>query len=378
MRPESGAKIAPFPSSADHKSDVAPAFIADPLNAFASENDPIDERQPALPTPPSAPSSWRRVGVLLLILACVAQAALLGYWYWAARAGAATGALAITSDPTGLPVVIDGTARGTTPLTVTLAAGSHTLDVGAPGRARTQPVTITGGGDASVHVTLPDAPPPMAAPPTTGALEVSTDTAGARIWVNGELRGTTPTTVADLPPGPHTIRVASTAGGVTRTVTIEAGKTASLAVSLAGGGQFASGYLAVTSAIPLQILENGTLLGSTDTPRLLMAAGRHDLEFANVALGFSASHSVQITPGQTAAVALEIPRGTLHVNALPWAEVFIDGRAAGETPLGNLSLPLGSHEIVFRHPELGERRRTVVIGLKAPARIGVDFRREPQ
>jgi serine/threonine-protein kinase len=63
----------------------------------------------------------------------------------------------------------------------------------------------------------------------------------------------------------------------------------------------------------------------------------------------------------------------LSVNALPWAEVEIDGQPVGTTPLANLSLPIGSHEIVWKHPERGERRRTVAITASSPARIGVDF-----
>jgi hypothetical protein len=36
---------------------------------------------------------------------------------------------------------------------------------------------------------------------------------------------------------------------------------------------------------------------------------------------------------------------------------------------------LGSHEIVFRHPELGERRQTVIVTLGSPARVSVDMRK---
>jgi hypothetical protein len=33
----------------------------------------------------------------------------------------------------------------------------------------------------------------------------------------------------------------------------------------------------------------------------------------------------------------------VNVNAIPWARIAVDGRTAGETPLGNVSLPLGRH-----------------------------------
>jgi hypothetical protein len=54
--------------------------------------------------------------------------------------------------------------------------------------------------------------------------------------------------------------------------------------------------------------------------------------------------------------------------------VSIDGRPVGTTPLGNLSLPIGSHEVVWRHPEFGERRRTITVAARSPLRIGMEFK----
>ena len=51
----------------------------------------------------------------------------------------------------------------------------------------------------------------------------------------------------------------------------------------------------------------------------------------------------------------------MAVNALPWAEVSIDGERVGETPIGSVQVPIGTHEVVFRHPDLGERRTTATV-----------------
>jgi hypothetical protein len=48
----------------------------------------------------------------------------------------------------------------------------------------------------------------------------------------------------------------------------------------------------------------------------------------------------------------------------------------GETPIGNLSMSVGPHEIVFRHPELGEQRHAVTVTAGAPARLSVDLRKK--
>ena len=54
-------------------------------------------------------------------------------------------------------------------------------------------------------------------------------------------------------------------------------------------------------------------------------------------------------------------------------EVWIDGEKVGETPMGNLPVTIGTHEILFRHPDLGERRRVTTVTLTAPARVSVDM-----
>jgi hypothetical protein len=47
----------------------------------------------------------------------------------------------------------------------------------------------------------------------------------------------------------------------------------------------------------------------------------------------------------------------------------------GQTPIANLSLALGTHQVVFRHPELGERRQSVVVTAQGPNRVAVDMAR---
>jgi hypothetical protein len=170
------------------------------------------------------------------------------------------------------------------------------------------------------------------------------------------------------------VTVDSAGGTVRRSVVVQAGSVSSLVVSAAASG-IASGWLALSSAVPTRILENGVLLGTSDTPRILVPAGRHDLTFSNEELGYSVQRTVQVTAGQTSTVQLEAVRGTLSINAQPWAEVLVDGQRVGETPIGNLSLPIGRHELLFRHPQLGERRQTVTVAVGVPARVAMDLRK---
>jgi len=74
-----------------------------------------------------------------------------------------------------------------------------------------------------------------------------------------------------------------------------------------------------------------------------------------------------------ARLSVALPNGALSVNAVPWAEVFVDGRSIGVTPLGAVAVPIGSHEVVWKHPQLGEKRRTVIVGAQTPARMTMDM-----
>jgi serine/threonine-protein kinase len=65
--------------------------------------------------------------------------------------------------------------------------------------------------------------------------------------------------------------------------------------------------------------------------------------------------------------------GRVSINAVPWAQVSIDGKQIGDTPLGNVTVPVGEHEIVFRHPQLGERRRMILVKSGVLTRVSANF-----
>ena len=125
--------------------------------------------------------------------------------------------------------------------------------------------------------------------------------------------------------------------------------------------------------IELKVLQGDKVLGSTADGPIIAPAGTHQLDLINAALGFRTRDAVTFRAATDHELNVTIPPGRLSVNAQPWAEVSIDNQPKGETPLANLSVPLGEHEIVFRHPELGERRQTVIVRADQPARASATF-----
>jgi hypothetical protein len=135
----------------------------------------------------------------------------------------------------------------------------------------------------------------------------------------------------------------------------------------------AAGWVSIKAPFEMQIVENNEVVGTTASERVMLPAGAHTFTLVNEAAEFSTQITMQVTANRTTAAAVTVPDGTLSLNALPWADVWIDGRAVGTTPLANLAVPIGPREVVFRHPQLGERRQVVVVKAGSPVRVGMEF-----
>jgi hypothetical protein len=364
-------------TSADGASQTASSrFDLTPRTDFSNfDFTPEAEEVADMPPPKSRLSGSRRSS---LTAAAVVIVALTGGGMLAARRyalttgpAADTGTLTITSNPTGAQVLVDRESKGTTPTTLTLPAGTHSVELRGAGDPRTISVAVTAGAQLSQYIELANGHSNM------GRLQVRTEPAGALVTIDALPRGTSPITIGNLDPGEHTIVLTGDTGTATQSVTIEAGVTASLNVPLvAREAAPQSGWISVTSPVDVQLFEGGRLLGSSQTDRIMVQSGSHQLDLVNDALGYRASRSVQVAPGKVANVAVKLPMGSVAINAIPWAEVFIDGNRVGETPIGNQPAAIGNHEIVFRNPELGEKTQTVTVTLTAPARLSVDMRKK--
>ena len=236
---------------------------------------------------------------------------------------------------------------------------------------------------------------------TPGALELSTGPAGVDAFVDGNFRGLTPLTVA-LAPGPHTIELhLSAADWQHIPINISAGMKISQFVQLpraAGfGGEDALlhavnnasaldsgaqpiagrlvdvGSVSIVSDAMLRIFEGGVSIGSS-RDRLELPVGRHALTLVDETSGINATRVVTVDAKKPTVLKVAMPTGVLAVNTTPPAEVWVDGDKRGETPLGNLTLRAGAHDILFRHPEFGDRRRAVVVTAGDLVRLSVDLR----
>jgi hypothetical protein len=130
-----------------------------------------------------------------------------------------TGRLLVRSTPAGAEVSVDGKDYGRTPATVRdLSQGAHRLTITRPGYTpEERRFVITPSRPApSMTIALAPArttaPPPRAAAPGAaagfaGGLAVDSRPAGAKVFVDGKLVGTTPMVLPSVSAGSHAIRL---------------------------------------------------------------------------------------------------------------------------------------------------------------------------
>lgn len=363
----------------------------DALEAFGSEQDSAAPTLVAVPDPvpqpkPGLSMTLVQAGPIVPIAAAALVGLVIGgLGMWGLQrfsAGRTPATLRIETTTPGVDVLVSGKTVGRTPVSLTLAPGVYPVQLAGAGGKRDFNVSLAGGASVIRNVDMPTVVAPDAGD-TLGSLAIQTDPDRLPVTVDGVERGVSPLTLSGLKPGAHQVAVRTSGTTVRRTVTVVANERTVLllspserAAAPAAASPGAGGWLTVASPVALTIREAGKVIGTTDSDRLMLPAGEHALELVNDGLAFLAKRSVKIEPGKTAVVNVEPPNGVMNINAQPWAEVWVDGQRIGETPIGNLSRPVGPHEVVLRHPEFGERRETVTVTLKQPARLGVDMRRK--
>jgi hypothetical protein len=351
--------------------DITDLIAADDLRPAPPA--PVQDDILSPPVQPASPGKRRQIGAKRLAALAVVALVLAGGGYFAMRrpaaaAGSASlGTLDVQSSPAGVAVFIDGEARGQTPAKLSLPPGAHILELRGRGVPKVIPVNITAGGQVSQYLEFANTP-------VSGQLQVQSRPAGARVVVDGVDRGVAPVTVSNLTPGDHEVVLQAGTASVRQVVNVQAGGTASVVAPVEDAAGPVSGWVAIDAPVTVQVREGGTLIGTSDADRLMMAAGRHELEISNELLGYKTTRVVQVPAGKVAELAVTLPSGTVNLNASPWAEVWIDGQRVGETPIGNLSVPIGPHEVVFRNPQLGEKRHAISVSLAAPVRLSVDMK----
>lgn len=201
----------------------------------------------------------------------------------------------------------------------------------------------------------------------TGSLHVVSTPAGAQVFVDGKDRGVSPLTLTDLTVGSHAVDIKSSEGSVTRTVSIARAATTEVQESIFAG------WLAVYSPFDVTVLDGSQSLKLDERGQVMLAPGPHDLKLFNKSLEYEESRHIDLKPGETQSLSVTRPRSTLTITSGDMVEVWLDGVRAGETPLNNVGVDVGAHDIVARRPN-GATRRFAVTVTTRPFTLNVDPR----
>ncbi|MCU1385657.1 MAG: amylopullulanase [Acidobacteria bacterium] len=339
---------------------------ADPLDSFKPESSPW-------------PSIGRNKSSIIVVAMAILVAAAAGATALYLRDGRAaatssipsrSGHVVLHSRPAGAIVSVDGLRRGVTPVELDLPSGSHDVLFVEGTAERRVTLSVEAGMRISEDVDLPNAQARAA-----GQLEITSDPPGAAVTIDGNSAGVTPLTVQNISPARHMIAVSQGETVVNRAVEVSAGASASVFVALGARGRDATGWLALDAPVELRILENGQVIGLSGGAPVMLPKGRHQVELVNDSVEMHLTRTLMIDAGKSTRVTVPLPNGTLYVNAAPWADILVDGRSIGTTPLGAVPLPVGNHELIAKHPQLGEKRRAIVVGAQTPVRVSMDLNR---
>ena len=208
----------------------------------------------------------------------------------------------------------------------------------------------------------------------TGRLVVRSEPPGAQVSIDGRARGVTPLTLANLSPGEHQVVLKANGSEVQQTVRVEAGATVSVVAPLMPKAS-ASGWIAIESPVELDVFADGALVGTSRSPKILLQEGEHTLVLVNESIGYRGKESVRVSAGTLVSVGVALPESSIEITAVPWAEVWVDGKSVGVTPIGKMPITIGPHEVVFRHPELGEKTVSAVVKSGETTSVSADLTR---
>jgi hypothetical protein len=240
-------------------------------------------------------------------------------------------------------------------------AGEHDLEVQLGGSATSKKVTIKAKATVVEKMTFPEAE-------GRGGLLITTYPSKGKVTIDGVAHGDAPVKVTDLQPGTHTLLIETAFGSQEQDVVVQSGRVAQLAVPTVS-------WLKADVPMELDVFEDGRKLGTVGKSPVMVAPGRRNLDFVNKAVGVKLRQYVDAVPGQVVNVPLELPTGMMNLYSDVPADVLIDGKLVGQTPLSSFQVPLGSHEVLFRHAKYGEVGYTVAVTLTAPVRLNVTFRK---
>ena len=264
----------------------------------------------------------------------------------------------LTSQPSGATVIIDGQARGTTPVTL--------FDV-APGRHHLK-FRLSGYEDDDQFFNTHETPGPYierngVLEETKGLLLLKTEPAGCDIQIDGVSVGQTPRLITNLPvKGSYSVKFRK-AGYQDQTISVKfAGRKPLVREEKM---VMASGSIAISSEPSgAEVTVNGIVKGVTPLRVDGVPRGRATVKFHLD--GFAdETRELAINAGdvQTLPIALKGLPGTLHLASVPeGARFYLNDEARGKGPISIPGLKPGTYAVRAELEGYATLSKSIVLG----------------
>ena len=268
-------------------------------------------------------------------------------------------AISVTSKVRG-NVFVDGVLIGKSPVDkLDLDSGTHDVKVSAVYYDPwTQTVTLKPG--ESLDIT---ADPKLAG----GSVIIESDPDGSSVFLDGKEAGTTPLILGNLAEGTHEVVIKREGfARYSHDLKISKDKPGKIIAKL----EKPLGELAITSVSGARISIDGKAVGSAPLT-LKLAKGTYAVSVSkkgyqtfkrNVTLDTSGKFSVH-------ANLVRIGAGSLHVIAIPWADIYINGKKAGTTPKVIHKVPAGRVTVKLVNPGFTEWHK--IVNVKRDRRLTI-------
>ncbi len=121
-----------------------------------------------------------------------------------------------------------------------------------------------------------------------------------------------------------------------------------------------SASLRLAVNVPANIWIDGIQRGSAPLLVTHLSAGEHVVRLESPTLGLARTFKVRLVAGKQTTRVERFAMGKLNVMVDPWADVWLDGQAIGQTPLAGRDVWEGRHELRLVSP-LGEKRVSIQV-----------------
>ena len=278
------------------------------------------------------------------------------------------GSLLLRTEPAGANVYIDGKLAGVSPLqSGGLIPGTHRVQISKEAfETQEKEVIVKANERTEVSISLKR---------TTGGLVIQTDPPGANVSVDGRRAGVSPYGGKGLTPGKHKVRVDKEGYETWEgEVTVIAEKDVEVPVAL----KLKGGELLVQSEPPgAKAYLTGKEIGDTPIKVSGITPGVYELR---VIKGGYAPHEAQVKivggRSETVRVSLSKSVGSLLLRTEPaGANVYIDGKLAGVSPLRSEELTPGIHRVQVSKEAYETQEKEVIIKANERAEVSVSLKK---